>query len=178
MSQTARDYIIEAFLQLLRVIDYKKITVTMIVKKAGINRKTFYDYFQNREDLLNQVEEEILNKFILHLGESNEKKLNQARQIMASGQPLSQTISVCQHIKSYQYFYKARLEDGAFIHRFTELIYSYLFQFSGNAAVSTYISYGTIGYIKKWIESECIEPIESIAYGMASASFKSLTNSH
>ncbi|MEQ2527877.1 TetR/AcrR family transcriptional regulator [Bacillaceae bacterium CLA-AA-H227] len=177
MKQNARLYIIEAFLLLLQTVDYKKITVTMIVKKAGVNRKTFYDYFENRENLLDQVEKEILNEFILTLGESTVEKINEARRLIESGQPLSQTIAVCHHIQSYQYFYKVRLNEGEFIHRFTDLIYTYLYRFSGNAATSTYISYGTIGYIKKWIDAECKEPIESIAYGMASATFKSLTES-
>lgn len=176
MRHSAREYIIEAFLLLLQTVDYKKITVIMIVKKAGMNRKTFYDYFKNREDLLNQVEKEILNEFILILGESTSEKLNQARRLIESGQPLYQTVAVCHHIQSYLYFYKARLNDGEFIHRFTDLIYTYLYIFSCNSSISTYISYGTIGYIKKWIDAECKEPVESIAYGMASATFKTLTD--
>ncbi len=175
MRPSACDYIIEAFLLLLQKVEYKKITVIMIVKKAGINRKTFYDYFDNREDLLNHVEKDILDKFILTLGESTEEKLNDARRLLASGHSLPQTVAVCQHIQSYQYFYKARLKEAEFIHRFTDLIYTYLFNFSKNSAASTYISYGTIGYIKKWIDNECKESVESMAYGMASSTFQTLT---
>jgi hypothetical protein len=134
-------------------------------------------FFENRDDLLNQVEREILDEFIHILGESTEEKLNHARKLVASGQPLTETISICLHIQSHRYFYKARLKDGEFIHRFTDMIYTYLFNFSKNTSISTYISYGTIGYIKKWIDAECKEPVETIANGMASSTFQTLTES-
>jgi len=176
MRPSAKNYIIEAFLYLFRIEEFKKISVSMIVKKAGINRKTFYDYFENREDLLDRVEKNILEEFIHILGEPSEEKLNDARKSITNGQPLIQTIDICKHIQSYFHFYKDRLKNGGFIERFSDMIYAYLYNLSKDSAVSTYISYGTIGYIKKWIDTECKEPVDSIALGMATTTFKPLTD--
>lgn len=126
---------------------------------------------------LNSFFKEVFNEFIHILGEFTEEKLDHAKKLINQGEPLTQTIAICQHIKFYRYFYKASLKDDEFIHRFTDLIYTYLYDFSGNSAISTYISYGTIGYIRKWINTDCKEPIEAIAYGMASSTFKALTES-
>ena len=53
---TARDCIIEAFLQLCQTLPCDQITVSQLTKKAGYNRSTFYAYFNNTDDLLKQLE--------------------------------------------------------------------------------------------------------------------------
>lgn len=55
---TARDCIIEAFLQLCQTLPCDQITVSQLTKKAGYNRSTFYAYFNNTDDLLKQLENE------------------------------------------------------------------------------------------------------------------------
>ena len=52
---TARDCIVEAFLQLCQTLPCDKITVSQLTKKAGYNRSTFYAYFNNTDDLLKPV---------------------------------------------------------------------------------------------------------------------------
>jgi AcrR family transcriptional regulator len=49
----------EAFLSLLAEEDYGKIKVTDIVRKADIGRKTFYLHYDGKEDIVNEIREEI-----------------------------------------------------------------------------------------------------------------------
>lgn len=49
----------EAFLQLCQTLPCDKITVSQLTKKAGYNRSTFYAYFNNTDDLLKQLENEL-----------------------------------------------------------------------------------------------------------------------
>lgn len=66
---TARDCIVEAFLQLCQTLPCDKITVSQLTKKAGYNRSTFYAYFNNTDDLLKQLENElfqIVDTFLPH----------------------------------------------------------------------------------------------------------------
>ena len=56
---TARTCIVEAFLQLCQTLPCDKITVSQLTKKAGYNRSTFYAYFNNTDDLLKQLENEL-----------------------------------------------------------------------------------------------------------------------
>ena len=59
---TARTCIVEAFLQLCQTLPCDKITVSQLTKKAGYNRSTFYAYFNNTDDLLKQLENELFEK--------------------------------------------------------------------------------------------------------------------
>ena len=45
-----------AFAELLSEKDYNDITVTDIAERADINRKTFYNYYRNTEDLVKEIE--------------------------------------------------------------------------------------------------------------------------
>ena len=56
---TARTCIVEAFLQLCQTLPCDKITVSQLTQKAGYNRSTFYAYFNNTDDLLKQLENEL-----------------------------------------------------------------------------------------------------------------------
>ena len=45
-----------SFAELLSEKDYNDITVTDIAERADINRKTFYNYYRNTEDLVKEIE--------------------------------------------------------------------------------------------------------------------------
>ena len=47
MSQFTKKAIVETFLELLKEHSLDKITVKDIVEKCGINRNTFYYYYQD-----------------------------------------------------------------------------------------------------------------------------------
>ena len=52
-----------AFAELLAEKDYNDITVTDIAERADINRKTFYNYYRNTEDLVKDIENEAIETF-------------------------------------------------------------------------------------------------------------------
>lgn len=59
----------EAFLELLKVKHSVDITVTDIVKKADINRATFYAHYGCIADVITEFEDEIINKLTSVLSE-------------------------------------------------------------------------------------------------------------
>ena len=62
MSQFTKKAIIDSFLKLLNEKSFDKITVKSIVEDCGVNRKTFYYYFEDIYDLAEQIfENEIKN---------------------------------------------------------------------------------------------------------------------
>lgn len=64
----------EEFIRLLREMPLNKITVTLICKKAQINRATFYKYYDNPYDLLNKLEQDLfleLQDALMHLKHKN-----------------------------------------------------------------------------------------------------------
>ena len=55
MSKYTQKVIMESFLELLKNKPFDKITVTDVIEKADINRNTFYYYFENIYDLIDQI---------------------------------------------------------------------------------------------------------------------------
>lgn len=84
---TARTCIVEAFLQLCQTLPCDKITVSQLTKKAGYNRSTFYAYFNNTDDLLKQLENELfqlVDTFLPH-----------GLRIFRTGMPIQQKNACC-----------------------------------------------------------------------------------
>lgn len=61
----------ESLLELLKTNSLKDITVTEICDNAMINRVTFYDHFNNKEELLNSIIEDIKQDIIKELKKDN-----------------------------------------------------------------------------------------------------------
>lgn len=54
----------EALLQLIERKDYEKITVTDLVKRAGVTRVTFYRNFESKDDILRQLLKRAFDDFL------------------------------------------------------------------------------------------------------------------
>lgn len=58
----------KAFNDLVLTRDYHDISITDLTDKAGINRKTFYLHYSSLDDLVAEVEEEIAEDILKHIG--------------------------------------------------------------------------------------------------------------
>ena len=56
-------HIDEALLECLKEHEFRKITVDMLCRKALINRSTFYKYYADKYELLNNYLDRVLNEF-------------------------------------------------------------------------------------------------------------------
>ena len=54
-NKTTRDQFLDAFFSLLQHQVYEDIRIVDICRKAGLSRNTFYTYFENKEDLLDNL---------------------------------------------------------------------------------------------------------------------------
>ena len=59
----------QAFLELLQEKPYEKITVTDIAQRADLNRSTFYAHYPDVQGLIEEIEEEIINRSMQLLSE-------------------------------------------------------------------------------------------------------------
>lgn len=172
MNRNARKLINETFCSLSAEMDLKKITVKEIIKKAGLNRSTFYYYFEDKYDLIHQLQEEKIEEFIYTLQVKPDYELHPSKNKAEEAFP--EIFAACEHIRNNKYLYKSWFTDENFISQFSERLASYLGDFSENSIYCAYIAYGTIGFFKKWIESDCSETIEELTMGiihMSSQSF-------
>lgn len=56
--------IFKAFVELLNEKDVNQITITDIAKKANINRKTFYNYYSDAYEVMEEIENLTVEAFI------------------------------------------------------------------------------------------------------------------
>ncbi|WP_167956357.1 TetR/AcrR family transcriptional regulator [Anaerosporobacter faecicola] len=61
-SEETKQAIIKAFIELYREERLEKITIQAITKKAGVNRGTFYYYFQDIYELLESLEQQFVER--------------------------------------------------------------------------------------------------------------------
>lgn len=61
-SVRSRRMIREAFLELLEEKEFGKITVTDIVKRADLNRSTFYAHYPDVNGVIEEIQDEIINR--------------------------------------------------------------------------------------------------------------------
>lgn len=64
MSAATRATLTEQFCQIYSSEPLEKITVKEVSSRAGVSRVTFYNYFQDTYDLLNQIEDEFIASII------------------------------------------------------------------------------------------------------------------
>ena len=59
----SQKWVFAAFADLLASIPYGEISVSMICRRAGIDRRTFYRYFDNKEDVLRSYLDATYNEY-------------------------------------------------------------------------------------------------------------------
>ena len=154
-----RQYIITAFRELLVEKPYEKIKVQHIADRAGISRTTFYLHFQDKEDLLQVVSEDLLNELVSYYHQPPDKQDHHASIDYT-------TRFICEHIERNIDFYKERIQDESFSELLFRHLYEALHVSMQNDALSTFTAYGTIGYLKRWIDTDCRKPAEEVAAGL------------
>lgn len=92
-SKSTSELIIDCFYNLVMNKDFKKLTVSEICEAAGISRKTFYNYFKDKNDIV----EHILIRDII-------KPMNELQDLYTNMELPSSMILDWQ----YQQFYKER----------------------------------------------------------------------
>ncbi len=162
-SLTIQQYIIVAFQELLSELPFEKITVQLIAKRAGVNRSTFYLHFKDKNDLLDEITEQLLLEFVSYY---QVKSIEVDEEI---GTAIARVpLQICEHIHQNSDFYKGRIRDRAFITRLYELLYETLQVTFKNEALSSFTAFGTIGYLTKWIEEDCQMSVKETAGGLTS----------
>lgn len=56
----------KTFIELATAVGYQKITIKELCDKAIINRNTFYLHYQNKDDLVKEMVNEIIEKYKVH----------------------------------------------------------------------------------------------------------------
>lgn len=151
-----------ALLILLKKKHFENITVTDIVKQAEYNRGTFYNHFEQKEDLLN----EMINMMLQDMGDSFRKPyMNLEKEVNIV--ELS-TIALFDHFIENKDFYKVILGPNVNLDFHDKMVRSMEKHFKKDITFITnnvdseidlklfyhYRVHGIIGLIMEWIKSD------------------------
>ena len=153
------------FIELVKEKGYSAVTVTDIVDHADYNRSTFYAYYLDKEDLANQLLDEMMNL----LNMSFYQPFTMEAQIQYEQIENQSHNTFFQHIYENRHFYELLTIPNSIPHlldRFLEqfkkmfLNIHYLDEMNNIINIdhyNTYKMYGSYGVILEWIANGCKE---------------------
>lgn len=100
---TTKDIIFQTFLDLLRQKPFDKITVRNIVENANINRNTFYYYYSDIYELLEEMFTNELNELVANHNNGFRWLVGFSKMLKASYENKSIINNICAS-RSYEYF--------------------------------------------------------------------------
>jgi AcrR family transcriptional regulator len=154
-----RRLLLDALANLIILEGYEAITVREIVRKAEINRSTFYLHFLDKQDILTQLQNDILNELKESLKQpkySYESAINDFKNL---SEPIKSHVAMFEHIQKQSSLYKKLLNDSEFRGRFTKEIITQILHFRDSIWEATYMANGVVGIILYWLENGMKETV-------------------
>ncbi|MCR5627297.1 MAG: TetR/AcrR family transcriptional regulator [Lachnospiraceae bacterium] len=165
---TAEDAIYDAFFLLLNEKPVEKISVSDVIKKAGIVRSTFYNHYENVPALMAAAEDKTIND-IFRMMESFHPKNDH-------DMCHSYFLAICNYTKKNPFLSNLLHSGGGdgFFEKAITMFHNYVTEVSEtslaegrtNSSASYYIAGAigsTIGVLHKWIAEDCSSPAEEMA---------------
>jgi len=157
--------LMHALIELVVEKEVEKITIRDIVKKAEINRSTFYLHFQDKQDILDTMTEEILLDLTESLNNPPDFNLTSALQHYRDNrQPIASAIKLFAHIEKYSALYKKMLHEMSFRERVVHTFKTHIHQNPEvDEAVISFAIHGIVGLILYWVDNGMKESVEEIS---------------
>ena len=154
-------YIQEAFYHLCKSKSPHKISINAIIEKAGINRSTFYYYYEDKEDFIEKIQTDVLDAYFRIL--RNQPPYNSWINEHFSQFDYPAIYANCHYVETKQHIFKVWSNDLDFINKFTGMLIGYFKEYTENETRCIFLAYGTIGYIRHWVNNERLMPFEEVA---------------
>ncbi|MCQ2522795.1 MAG: TetR/AcrR family transcriptional regulator [Lachnospiraceae bacterium] len=152
------------FFDLLKECPIERITVKSICEGAGINRATFYKYYENPYDLLDKLEEEFLSSLQEEIVNSKTRSLSQLFRIVLNDIVEKKDIYLTLFSENGDEMFKKSLFDLVYVDNMKHIKKDYpnLSQ-TGQTYLFYYIAEGCTGVVNRWINDGMKENPEEIA---------------
>ncbi len=168
--QRTRNLIVEALIELTIQKGFAAVTVQDIVKRAGINRATFYRHYEDKFDLLDQYAEAVyqLPYDLPDSGSVAGEEANVEKTVAGLARML-------EHIRGHAKFFRVMLGkngDPAFAGKIRQYIQRRIRRSMEEAVLSdkdsadlflNYVSSGSVGALSWWLENEMPYSPEELA---------------
>ena len=180
MKRRAKFKIIQSMIDLLDEYPFDEITIKMICAYSGVNRSTFYDNYKDKYDLLEQIQNYHLSKYLKLL----KTLYNNFESVRVDKTKLYKFfLIVTKYIKRKESFYRAIFitypNKGLAMEYFnaTKVAYENVIEDYPNSIQnkSLFITYsigGEVGVIFYWLRNGCKESPEVIAENLLANTIK------
>ncbi len=157
-----------AMLDLMKEMEFEKITVKKICERAQVNRSTFYAHFIDIFDMMDKMEQELRKELLNSYLEHN---LPEERTMFS----MQSFHLFLQHIKKHHYFYKINLKTRkefplkqGYERMWNDIIKLRCKQagISSEEDMMCYFIYFQAGFtmlLKHWVDTDCKEAEEKLA---------------
>jgi AcrR family transcriptional regulator len=148
----------DSILALMQKKDFKDISITEIVQEADLNRGTFYKHYPYKEDLLNEIIDDVISDLIASYREPYKD-----RETFEVNKLTSHAIKVFEHVKKHANFYTLMVDSNAlpgFQYKLCDILKNLSIQdfddhdhdsSVNRELLSSYHSYAIFGMIIEWI---------------------------
>lgn len=165
---TAEDAIFDAFFLLLREKDLEKITVSDVIKKAGIVRSTFYNHYENIPALMTAAEDKTIHDIFemmesFHPQNDNDRCYSYFLAICNYTKKNPFLANLLQSPRGDAFFEKAIMMFHKYVTDLTQTVPDH----SVDKVTFSYLIAGTIGsnigVLHKWTAEDFTAPAEDVA---------------
>lgn len=159
----AKEQITQATITLLNQYNLSQISISQITTQAGVSRNSFYRNYGDKEDVLSKHIRNLISKWYMDY-----QILNQDSNAELYG-------SLFQHLKDNSAFYlllKKRNLFHLFLNVYTSLYGAKAEYDNMTAYVTSFIAYGTYGWIEEWIGRGMQESAETMSSLLSSHGMK------
>lgn len=151
----------QSLIVLMQTKDFQHITITDIITHADYNRSTFYNHYQVKEEILNELINDVLEEFCRAYRACYENQKS-----LVSSDISATDIKIFNHVIKYADFYKLAFSTKALSNfpymlknKFIELALEDLSELSSNSKVNrelklSFQASAVLGLIKEWIDKE------------------------
>lgn len=172
MTGSAKIKLQQALILLLDEEQFSCITVSKICKNAGVHRSTFYTYYDNQFDLLEDAYDYLTQLFKTEFEHYQaEYDLSQEKNLISNAYLLPYLTFVKDHQKIYKIYFEHQNDfhhkerfDSLVFHIFTPRYQAHGITDSKRITyMSSFFMAGILQVIWGWLRNDCAEPIEEIA---------------
>lgn len=167
-AKRSRRLIREAFLAILNETGSSKMTVTDLVRRADINRATFYAHYPDVQGVLDEMENEIIDKMLDFLSQTRYSDF------LADPMPLLRTVSgyIQENMDCYRVLIAAD-EAQQFMEKLKHAFISYLLHYPNvpeavrsspaYALRSSFFAGGILSIYQQWLQGKLTCTLEDIS---------------
>jgi AcrR family transcriptional regulator len=133
--------------------------VSKIVEKAKVNRSTFYLHFQDKQDILTQLQDEYMDELEKIMEYPAYDYRSAKIEFKRNKLPIKPTPHFFEHIQNNAAFYQKMLHKDEFREKVTERIKNETLKFRESLWEATFLANGTVGIISHWLETGMEETV-------------------